>query len=376
MAEENDDAQRTEDPTQKRLQDARDRGEVPRSQDVVTFATLSAATFAIVVWGGEAGKAFMDRFTAFIAAPQAMDATAGGLLGLAWQVAAALAVILGLPFLLMLAAAIGGNLVQAPLLFTTERMKIDLSKLSPGKGFARLFGGESLVNFVKGLIKVISAGAAAVWAVWPDHSAVVSLVDLLAPGLLGPVEANGTASLAFVNTLVATGAATLSMTARMLGAVLMVVAIFAAIDWFWQRLSFMRRMRMSKQEIRDEMKQSEGDPLVKMKIRQIRMERGRKRMMAAVPTATVVVTNPTHYAVALKYESGAMSAPKCVAKGVDALALRIRELAVESKVPVVENPPLARALYAAVDVDGEIPAEHYKAVAQIIGFIMRQRSRS
>lgn len=355
MAEENDDAQRTEDPTQKRLQDARDRGEVPRSQDVVTFATLSAATFAIVVWGGEAGKAFMDRFTAFIAAPQAMDATAGGLLGLAWQVAAALAVILGLPFLLMLAAAIGGNLVQAPLLFTAERMKIDLSKLSPGKGFARLFGGESLVNFVKGLIKVISAGAAAVWAVWPDHSAVVSLVDA------DPR---------------ATGAATLSMTARMLGAVLMVVAIFAAIDWFWQRLSFMRRMRMSKQEIRDEMKQSEGDPLVKMKIRQVRMERGRKRMMAAVPTATVVVTNPTHYAVALKYESGAMSAPKCVAKGVDALALRIRELAVESKVPVVENPPLARALYAAVDVDGEIPAEHYKAVAQIIGFIMRQRSRS
>ena len=355
MADENDPAQRTEDPTQKRLQDARERGDVPRSQDVVTFATLSAATFAVVVWGGEAGSAFMDRFTAFLAAPEAMDVSAGGILGLAWHAAGALAVILGVPFLLMLVAAVAGNLIQAPLLFTGERMKLDITKLSPGKGFSRLFGGEALVNFFKGLVKVICAGAAAVWAVWPDHMAVAALVDA------DPR---------------ATGAATLSMTTRMLGAVLVVVAIFAAIDWFWQRMAFMRRMRMSKQEIRDEMKQSEGDPLVKMKIRQVRMERGRKRMMAAVPTATVVVTNPTHYAVALKYESGAMSAPKCVAKGVDALALRIRELAAENKVPVIENPPLARALYAAVDVDGEIPAEHYKAVAQIIGFIMRQRSRS
>jgi len=162
----------------------------------------------------------------------------------------------------------------------------------------------------------------------------------------------------------------------MLGAMLAVVAIFAAIDWVWQRFSFMRRMRMSRQEIRDELKQSESDPLVKMKIRQIRMERGRKRMMAAVPTATVIVTNPTHYAVALLYESGKMAAPKCVAKGVDALALRIREIGEANEVPIVENPPLARTLYAAVEVDADIPVEHYRAVAQIIGFIMRQRSRN
>ncbi|BCW88180.1 Flagellar biosynthetic protein FlhB [Alphaproteobacteria bacterium SO-S41] len=355
MADENDDAQRTEDPTQKRLSDARERGEVPRSQDVVTFVTLSAATFAIIMWGSDTGKAFLDRFTSYIAAPEAMDASAGGILNLAWGIGVALLAILALPFALMLIAAIAGNLVQAPLLFTTERMKMDLTKLSPGKGFSRMFGGEALVNFAKGLIKVICAGAAAVYAVWPDRNLLMSLVASDPRGA---------------------GAAALSMTTKMLGAILAVVAIFAAIDWFWQRMSFMRRMRMSKQEIRDEMKQSEGDPLVKMKIRQVRMERGRKRMMAAVPTATVVVTNPTHYAVALKYESGGMSAPKCVAKGADALALRIRELAKESNVPVIENPPLARALYAAVDVDGEIPVEHYKAVAQIIGFIMRQRSRS
>ncbi len=352
MADENDPSQRTEDPTQKRLQDAREKGEFPRSQDVVTFATLSAATFAIVVWGGEAGRLFIDRFGGFISHPDQFDASGGGILGLAWAVAGALALILAVPFAAMLVAAIGGNLIQSPLVLTGEKLKLDISKLSPGKGVKRLFGGEALVNFAKGLIKVICAGAAAVWAVWPDSNAIVSLVAA------DPRMA---------------GASALELTTRMLGAVLAVVAIFAAIDWFWQRFSFMRRMRMSKQDIRDEMKQSEGDPLVKMKIRQVRMERGRKRMMAEVPKATVIVTNPTHYAVALKYESGTMTAPKCVAKGVDALALRIRELATESQVPIVENPPLARALYAAVDVDAEIPVEHYKAVAQIIGFVMKKR---
>lgn len=352
MAEENDNAQRTEDPTQKRLQDARERGEFPRSQDLVTFATLSAATFAIVVWGGEAARMFVDRFGGFIAHPESFDASAGGIMDLAWAAAGALALILAVPFLAMLVGAIGGNLVQSPLVFTPDKMKIDLTKLSPAKGFKRLFGGEALVNFAKGVVKLFCAGAAAVWAVWPDSSA-----------LLGLVASDPRAA----------GASALTLTTRMLGAVLAVVAIFAAIDWFWQRFAFMRRMRMSKQEIKDEMKQSEGDPLVKMKIRQVRMERGRKRMMAAVPEATVVIANPTHYAVALLYESGKMAAPKCVAKGVDALALRIRELAAQHEVPVVENPPLARALYAAVEVDADIPVEHYKAVAQIIGFIMKKR---
>ena len=352
MADDRDDSQRTEDPTQKRLQDAREKGEFPRSQDVVTFATLSAATFAIVVWGGEAGQIFIERFGGFLSHPEDFDASAGGILGLAWAVAAALAAILAVPFVAMLVGAIGGNLVQSPLVLSGEKLKMDLSKLSPGKGLSRLFGGEALVNFAKGLIKVACAGAAAVWAVWPDSNAIVSLVAA------DPRMA---------------GASALTLTTRMLGAVLAVVAIFAALDWFWQRFSFMRRMRMSKQDIRDEMKQQEGDPLVKMKIRQVRMERGRKRMMAEVPKATVIVTNPTHYAVALKYESGAMAAPKCVAKGVDALALRIRELATENQVPIVENPPLARALYAAVEVDAEIPVEHYKAVAQIIGFVMKKR---
>jgi len=133
----------------------------------------------------------------------------------------------------------------------------------------------------------------------------------------------------------------------------------------------MKRNRMSKQEVKEEHRQNEGDPAIKAKVRQIRIERSRKRMMASVPTATVVIMNPTHYAVALKYESGKTEAPICVAKGIDALALRIRAVAEENDVPVVENPPLARALHAAVEVDQAVPAEHYKAVAQVIGYVMR-----
>ena len=167
----------------------------------------------------------------------------------------------------------------------------------------------------------------------------------------------------------ATGAATLSMTARMLGAVLMVVAIFAAIDWFWQRLSFMRRMRMSKQEIKDEMKETEGDPLIKGRIRSIARDRARKRMIAAVPRATLVIANPTHFAVALRYVRSEGGAPLVLAKGKDLIALRIREVAEQQGIPVVEDKPLARSLHDSVEVDRMIPPEFYKAVAKIILFL-------
>jgi flagellar biosynthetic protein FlhB len=158
---------------------------------------------------------------------------------------------------------------------------------------------------------------------------------------------------------------------KVLIATLSALLVIAGLDYFLQRFRFMQRNRMSKQEIKEEYRANEGDPAIKAKIRQIRHERSKKRMMAAVPTATVVIMNPTHFAVALKYESGRMAAPLCVAKGVDALALRIRATAEDHDVPVIENPPLARALYASVEVDEAVPPEHYKAVAQVIGYVMR-----
>ncbi|MCH7486076.1 MAG: flagellar type III secretion system protein FlhB, partial [Proteobacteria bacterium] len=153
----------------------------------------------------------------------------------------------------------------------------------------------------------------------------------------------------------------------------MVMTVVAVLDFLYQRYAHLKKMRMTKQDVKDEQKQAEGDPLIRARIRKLRLERAQRRMMAAVPEADVVVTNPTHYAVALKYKMDDMPAPKLVAKGVDFLAQRIREVAEENDVPVVENPPLARALYATVEIDEEVPEEHYKAVAEIIGYVMRLR---
>jgi flagellar biosynthetic protein FlhB len=161
----------------------------------------------------------------------------------------------------------------------------------------------------------------------------------------------------------------------LLSSVLTFLGLTAAIDWIWQRQRFLQRLRMSREEIKEEHRQSEGDPHVKGKLKQMRMQRAKKRMMAQVPKATMVVTNPTHYAVALRYIAGETPAPICVAKGMDNIALKIREIASEHDIPVIEDPPLARSLYAAVDVDETIPREHYEAVAKVIGFILGRRNR-
>jgi flagellar biosynthetic protein FlhB len=166
----------------------------------------------------------------------------------------------------------------------------------------------------------------------------------------------------------------MDMSMKIFGAVIAIITVIAIADYIYQRNRWWQKLKMTVQETRDEYKQQEGDPKIKGRVRQIRMERSRKRMMAAVPQATVVITNPTHFAVALKYDKE-MAAPKCVAKGADAIAFRIRELAKANDVPIVENPPLARALYASMDIDDTIPKEHFKAVAEVIGFVMRLKRK-
>jgi flagellar biosynthetic protein FlhB len=161
----------------------------------------------------------------------------------------------------------------------------------------------------------------------------------------------------------------------MMVGICIVMFVIMIADYLYQRYEYMRSLRMSKQEIKDEYRQQEGDPQIKQRIRQIRVERARKRMIAAVPTADVIITNPTHYSVALKYDADKMRAPSVVAKGLDNIALKIREVAKEHNIPLFENAPLARALYATVDIDKEIPAEHYKAVAEIISYVYRLRGK-
>jgi flagellar biosynthetic protein FlhB len=202
---------------------------------------------------------------------------------------------------------------------------------------------------VKGLFKLAIVGAVLTALLWPERHRLEALVDT-DPAAILPVSR--------------------ALSLRLLGAVVALLAVIAAADYLFQYRQWFERQKMSLRELKEEYKDSEGDPKIKAKIRQLRQSRMKKRMMAAVPQATVVVTNPTHFAVALKYERG-MNAPLCVAKGVDSLARRIREVAGEHGIPVVENPPLARVLHATVEIDQEIPPEHYKAVAEVIGYVMR-----
>jgi flagellar biosynthesis protein FlhB len=350
VAEERDDSQRTEEPTQRRLDEALKEGDVVKSQELATFAVIAGGTLSLAIFAGSAAAGFARHYRGFL--ENAASATVDGhsMMVLLRATVFGFASLLGPPIAVMMVISLAGHVLQHGLVFTTARLKPDLSKLSLVSGFKRLFGLDGLVNFVKGMIKLAAVGLAAFFAAWPER-------DRLGQALgMDPAEI---ASLA------------LALIFKVLLAGLAVLAVVAAVDYLYQRQRFMARHRMSRQELKDELKQSEGDPQIKARIRQIRMERAKKRMITAIPDATVVITNPTHYAVALKYESGKMSAPVCVAKGVDHLALTIRKVAEEHEVPIVENPPLARALYAGVEVDETIPPEHYRAVAQVIGYVLK-----
>jgi flagellar biosynthetic protein FlhB len=226
-----------------------------------------------------------------------------------------------------------------------------LSKISPAAGFKRLFGMQALANFAKGLIKLVLVGAVLTALMWPERGRIMALEG---------------ADLSAVLPLA------LSLALKLMGAVVAMMAVVALADSLFQYRQWYEKQKMSLQELKEEFRQSEGDPVIRGKMKQVRQSRQRRRMIANVPKAAVIITNPTHYSVALQYERG-MEAPICVAKGVDAVALRIREVAGEHSIPIVENPPLARALHATVEVDQAIPLEHYKAVAEVIGYVMRLR---
>ena len=263
----------------------------------------------------------------------------------------ALALIVGL----FVVAAIASSLVQHGFLFAPERIKPTLSKISPISGAKRLFSLRSLSELAKGVVKLLIVGGIAVAIIWP-------ILSTLAIAPLSPISAG-------LDLLYGT-------VIKVLLGVVAALSVMALADTAYTRYEHIKKLRMTKEEVKDEHRQTEGDPHVKARLRAIRNERARQRMMQAVPNADVVITNPTHYAIALEYEAEAMAAPRVVAKGVDLLAQRIRDVATEHDVPLIENPPLARALYDGVDLGHEIKPEHYKAVAEIIAFVMGRRTTS
>ena len=355
MAEDDqDEASKTEDASPKKLEEARKRGQVPQSKELNTWIMLLAATLLI----GNATDGMFRTLSAdlkiYLEQPHLMATGIGGigavLSSLTWKVIG----IISVPFLVLFFAALLGPFTQVGFVISPEVLKMDFSKVSPVKGFARLFSIRSVVEFLKGLLKLGVIGTVGFVLVYPYFATIEHTMDQSLGVMLENLHA---------------------MTMRMMIGILVALLMIAIADVLFQRWEFAKQMRMTKQEIKDEYKQTEGDPHIKGKLKQLRFEKARQRMMQAVPKADVIITNPTHFAVALQYNPDEMDAPTLIAKGVDEVAFRIRDLAKEHNIEIVENPPLARSLYADVEIDQAIPAELFKAVAEVISFVFQKRGK-
>lgn len=356
-ADQEEKSSKTEEPTERKLRKARDKGDVPSSKETGTAMTvLSLFLLCIFLMPQVAGGLARSLALLLDQAGQIEIGTGGqgladvdrvsrDLLGQVGRVLAPL-------FLVMILGALFGVAIQGETVVSAERIKPKPSKISPASGLKKMFSADTLVEFLKSVVKVIIVAVitvvvvrGAVTGLWQAERFVPeTLPDLLRTTL-----------------------------ARMLLATVILLVPVALADILWKRFNWKKKQRMSLKEIRDEHKESEGDPQMKARRAEQRRQRARQRIATAVPTASVVLTNPTHYAVALRYEPGVDTAPVCVAKGQDRMAARIRELARDNEVPVVENKPLARALHASVEVEDTVPVEHWQAVAEIIGYVMDLR---
>ncbi len=351
MADERDDNEHTEDPTAKRLDEAIKRGDVVKSAEVNTWFLIAGGALALMVLARPAAASLETTLRGLIANSYQIPADGPALAALVRELAKDVLAALGIPLLLLALAALAGSVIQHRIVVSLEPVRPRLSRISPVAGMSRLFSKQALANFAKGLAKLALIGAVIAALLWPQRQRLAALAGI-DPAVILPF--------------------TRALTMQMLGSVVAILAVVAAADYLFQYRQWYDRQKMSVREMKEEFRQTEGDPAVKGKLRQLRHARMRKRIMAAVPKATIVITNPTHFAVALKYERG-MNAPVCVAKGVDLIARRIREIAQAHDIPIIENPPLARALHGTVEIDQEIPPEHYRAVAEIIGYLMRLR---
>jgi flagellar biosynthetic protein FlhB len=350
MAEDRDESQQTEQPTPRRLEEARRKGQVASSREAATFLMLGVTVLgwmALVPPLSAQVTAWLAVLLQRAGTLRVDEPGAGEVLlnGLGITAAA-----LVLPLAAYLAAPVIGAALQNAFVWSTESLALKAERISPLSGLRRLASAKALLEIAKGLLKVGLVGTAVVMSLWPDRRAIVTAGEL-------PLEAQLELLRQVVFHLLATAAAT--------------VGLIAMLDYALARLALMRQLRMSRREVLDEHKQNEGDPIIRQRLKSLRLEKARRRMMADVPKSTVVITNPTHYAVALRYVAGETAAPRLLAKGVDEVARRIRELATEHRIPIVENPPLARALHAGCELGDFIPPAHYQAVAEIVGYVLR-----
>lgn len=349
-----DDSQKTEEPTPKKLDESRKKGQVALSREVNNWIMLFTASIVVLAIGPSAMSALKRAMTGFIESAHLMPSMPGGIGFVLGESFFTVLGIMTLPLLVLLMAAFLGPFIQVGPLFAPETIKPDISKISPMQGFKRLFSMKSVMEFVKGILKLGVIGVVGFILLRPFYDSIDHMVGLPTGAVIDELQ---------------------SLVLRLMVGILLVLLVIAVIDLVYQRYEHHKKMMMTKQELKDEYKQTEGDPMVRAKLRQLRQEKARVRMMQAVPTADVVITNPTHYSLALKYDPEEMDAPVLVAKGVDDLAMRIREAAKENDIPLYENRALARVLYDTVEIDQTIPEEHYRAVAEVISYVFQLKGK-
>ena len=347
MAEESD-LERTEPASSRRLEQAREEGQVPQSRELVAFAVLAAGAGSLWVLGGW----FSQRSTALLRDGLSFERADAfdthRMITTSADLAVEALVTVSPLFLLTMAAAILAPFTIGGLVFSSKALQFDLTRIDPMKGLGRMFSWQSVAELIKALLKSILIGGIIYWVVRNEQDKLFGLI-------MQPIE---TGVISFVHILLYS-----------LMAVVAGVALIAMLDVPFQLWQYYDRLKMTREELRQEHKEMEGDPQLKARIRSQQREIARRRMMSEVPKADVVVTNPTHFAVALKYDSATMAAPKIVAKGMNLVALRIRELAAENKVPVLEAPPLARALHRHAEIGDQVPAGLYTAVAEVMAYV-------
>jgi flagellar biosynthetic protein FlhB len=354
MAEEDsqEDSEKTEEPTPYRIEQAFKQGQTYYSREVTTFLMLVILTLTIA-WLGPyiMKKSLFLRF--YIENSYDLEITEKNLGTLIKSLFTKSLLLIIIPLGLTLLIALSSSFLQTGRFYISTKAVIpSLDKLSVMKGLSKIFSFKNLIEFLKAVIKIV---------VITMTVYLVTYEDLLQIKLVHSF------SLSEINHYI------IHIVLKVLIAISILVGIIAVLDYFYQRYTFYSQLKMSKYELKQEYKETEGNPEIKAKLRQLRLARAKKRMMAAIPTADVVITNPTHYAVALKYDRAQMNAPTLVAKGLDHIALKIRDIAYKNQVTIIENPPLARALYASTEIDEEIPIEHYKAVAEIISYIYKMK---
>lgn len=349
MAEDSD-LEKTESASARRLEQAREEGQVPQSRELATFISLMVGVAALYVLGRWGGHRMMELVRSGLNFERQKAFEPDGMQQVLGQLATDGLLTIAPLLLVSVIAALVTPFLMGGWVFSTQALKFDLTRLDPLQGLGRMFSTHGLAELVKATLKSVLVASVGVWVVWRERDHLFSL-------MLQPLATSmdDFAGLVLLSALLIVGS----------------LALIAAIDVPFQLWEYHRRLRMTKDELRQEMKEQEGDPQIKARIRAAQREMSRRRMMSNVPTADVVVTNPTHYAVALKYDPDKAGAPIVVAKGVDLVAGKIRELARENNVPILEAPPLARALYAHCELEQQIPATLYTVVAEVMAWVFQ-----